>query len=207
MSKSNKFTVGKFSRIIVKNIIVILVLTIIGGLGTGLYAKHKKQTFYYANSSVLVNANLNRTDYKNSAVMAEKGMMKTYEKITGNQETMKVAKRYLPHKISKAYSTDKMSSAVNVNSTPDSLILSISAKTDKSGDSVKIANAVAKAAQTQLPKYSPNHSQVKILTRANSNNVDSKTTPSTKKYTVLGAALGLLVGMILSFSVTTWKNM
>lgn len=207
MSKSNKFTVGKFSRIIVKNIIVILVLTIIGGLGAGLYAKHKKQTFYYANSSVLVNANLNRTDYKNSAVMAEKGMMKTYEKITGNQETMKVAKKYLPHKISKAYSTDKMSSAVNVNSAPDSLILSISAKTDKSGDSVKIANAVAKAAQTQLPKYSPNHSQVKILTRANSNNVDSNTTPSTKKYAVLGAALGLLVGMILSFSVTTWKNM
>lgn len=207
MSKSNKFTVGKFSRIIMKNIIVILVLTIIGGLGAGLYAKHKKQTFYYANSSVLVNTNLNRTDYKNSAVMAEKGMMKTYEKITGNQETMKVAKKYLPHKINKAYPTDRMSSAVNVNSAPDSLILSISAKTDKSGDSVKIANAVAKAARTQLPKYSPNHSQVKILTRANSDNVDSKTTPSVKKYTVLGAALGLLIGMILSFSVTTWKNM
>ena len=138
--------------------------------------------------------------------MAEKGMMKTYEKITGNQETMKVAKKYLPHKIKKAYSADEMSSAVNVNSDPDSLVLSIDVKTNKSTDSVKIANAVAKATQTQLPKYSPNNSRVQILTRANKDNVDSKTTPSTKKYVVLGAALGLLVGMILSFSVTTWKN-
>lgn len=206
MSKSNKFTVGKFSRVLVKNIIVILVLTIIGGVGAGLYAKHKKQTSYYASSSVLINTNLTRTDYKNSAVMAEKGMMKTYEKITGNQETMKVAKKYLPHKIKKAYSADEMSSAVNVNSDPDSLVLSIDVKTNKSTDSVKIANAVAKATQTQLPKYSPNNSRVQILTRANKDNVDSKTTPSTKKYVVLGAALGLLVGMILSFSVTTWKN-
>lgn len=207
MSKSNKFTVGKFSRVIVKNIIVILVFTIIGGIGAGLYAKHKKQTFYYANSSILVNANLNRTDYKNSAVMAEKGMMKTYEKITGNQETMRVAKKYLPHKINKEYSTDQLFSVVNVNSDPDSLVLGINARTDKSEDSVKIANAVAKAAQVQLPKYSPNNSHVQILTRANKENVTSRTTPSTKKYAVLGAALGLLIGMILSFSVTTWKNM
>ncbi|MGN1283359.1 MAG: YveK family protein [Limosilactobacillus sp.] len=207
MSKSSKFTVGKFSRVIVKNIIVILVFAIIGGIGAGLYAKHKKQTFYYANSSVLVNANLNRTDYKNSAVMAEKGMMKTYEKITGNQETMRVAKKYLPHKIRKEYTADQLFSVVNVNSDPDSLVLGISARTDKSEDSVKIANAVAKAAQVQLPKYSPNNSRVQILTRANKENVASRTTPSTKKYAVLGAALGLLIGMILSFSVTTWKNM
>lgn len=207
MTKSNKFTVSKFSQIIMKNIIVILVLTIIGGLGAGLYAKHKKHTLYYADSSVLVNTNLTRTDYKNSAVMAEKGMMKTYEEITNNQETMRIAKKYLPHKISKAYSTDEMSSAINVKSAPDSLVLSISAKTDKSSDSVKLVNAVAKATQAQLPKYSPNNSRVKILTKANSDNVNSKTTPSVKKYAVLGAALGLLVGMILSFSVTTWKNM
>lgn len=206
MSKSNKFTVGKFSHIIIKNIIVILVLTIIGGIGAGLYAKHKKQTVYFANSSVLVNANLTRTDYKNSAVMAEKGMMKTYEEIAENQETMRMAKKYLPHKLRETYSTDKMSSVVNAKSAPDSLILSIYVKTDKSEDSVKIANAVAKATQVKLPKYSPNNSQVKILTKANMENVNSKTTPSTKKYAVLGAALGLLVGMILSFSVTTWRN-
>ena len=77
---------------------------------------------------------------------------------------------------------------------------------NKENDSVKIANAVAEAAQTQLPKYSPNNSNVRILTRATRDNVSAKTTPSVKKYVVLGAALGLLVGMILSFSITTWKS-
>lgn len=206
MSKAKKFTVRKFSRTVVKNITVILVLMVLCALGAGIYAQHKKNTTYFARTSVLVNANLTRTDYKNSAVMAEKGMMKTYEEIAGNQETMKVAKRYLPHKIRKSYSADQLTSVVNTNSSPDSLVLRISAKTGNSNSSVKIANAVANAAKVQLPKYSPNNSKVKILTKADKDNVKTITTPSVKKYAVLGAALGLLVGMIISFSVTTWKN-
>ena len=138
--------------------------------------------------------------------MAEKGMMKTYEEIVNNQETMKKAQKYLPKKIKKQYSADQLGAVVNVDSNPDSLILNINAKTSEAKNSVEIANAVAKASTKQLPQYSPNRIKVRVVNRANNDNIHSVTTPSIKKYAVLGAALGLLIGMIISFSVSTWKN-
>lgn len=206
MVKSKKYTVNDFSRILIKNIIVIVILAIICALGAGMYAKHKQVTTYSAQASVLVTANIDQTDYKNSAVMAEKGMMKTYEEIAGNQETMKQARKYLSKGLKKNYSVDQLTSVVDINSNPDSLILHIGAKTDSEKNSVEISNAIAKAAAKQLPKYSLNHDQAQVVTQASKDNVTSRTTPSVKKYTVLGAALGVLVGMIISFSVTTWKK-
>ncbi|MBB1099662.1 capsular biosynthesis protein [Limosilactobacillus sp. WF-MT5-A] len=206
MTKSNKFTVGKINQIIWKNILIIIVFTVLCGLIGGLYAKHKRNTSYLAKSSVIIEANLQNTDYKNSAIMAEKGMMKTYEEIVNNQETMKKAQKYLPKKIKKQYSADQLGAAVNVDSNPDSLILNINAKTSEAKNSVEITNAVAKASTKQLPQYSPNRIKVRVVNRANNDNIHSVTTPSIKKYAVLGAALGLLIGMIISFSVSTWKN-
>ena len=206
MAKSKKITIGNFNQIIIRNLVIILVLTIIGALSAGLYARHKRITFFSAESSVILNVKVTHTDYKNAAMMAEKGMMHSYEEILNNRETMKKAERYLPANLRKNYSYEWLASVVNVNSSPDSLVLRITAGTTQENISVKIANAVARAAQTQLPQYSPNDSRVKILTRATRDNVSAKTTPSVKKYVVLGAALGLLVGMIFSFSITTWKS-
>lgn len=205
MAKSKKITIGNFNQIIIRNIVIILVLTLIGALSAGLYARHKRITFFTAESSVILNIKVTQTDYKNAAMMAEKGMMHSYEEILNNQETMKKQKN-LPANLRKNYSDGQLASAVSINSAPDSLVLKITARTTQENDSVKIANAVAEAAQTQLPKYSPNNSNVRILTRATRDNVSAKTTPSVKKYVVLGAALGLLVGMIFSFSITTWKS-
>ena len=197
MAKSKKITIGNFNQIIIRNIVIILVLTLIGALSAGLYARHKRITFFTAESSVILNIKVTQTDYKNAAMMAE---------ILNNQETMKKAGKYLPANLRKNYSDGQLASAVSINSAPDSLVLKITARTTQENDSVKIANAVAEAAQAQLPKYSPNNSNVRILTRATQDNVSAKTTPSVKKYVVLGAALGLLVGMIFSFSITTWKS-
>ncbi|MCC4482222.1 capsular biosynthesis protein [Limosilactobacillus reuteri] len=207
MTKQRNYTLGSMSKIITKNILIIGILTILGAVIGGLYANNKKTTNYFADSTVMINANLNNTDYKNSALLAEKGMMKTYEEIAGNQESMLIAKKYLPKEMRKSLTVEEMMSAVKVNSSPDSLILNFSVKTESSTDSVEIANAVAKAATLILPKYSQNNSIVKVLTRANKKNVNSNTTPSVKKYIVMGASLGLLVGMIFSFSITTWKHM
>lgn len=207
MTKQRNYTLGSMSKIITKNILIIGILTILGAVIGGLYANNKKTTNYFADSTVMINANLNNTDYKNSTLLAEKGMMKTYEEIAGNQESMLIAKKYLPKEMRKSLTVEEMMSAVKVNSSPDSLILNFSVKTESSTDSVEIANAVAKAATLILPKYSQNNSIVKVLTRANKKNVNSNTTPSVKKYIVMGASLGLLVGMIFSFSITTWKHM
>lgn len=45
MAKSKKITIGNFNQIIIRNIVIILVLTLIGALSAGLYARHKRITF------------------------------------------------------------------------------------------------------------------------------------------------------------------
>ena len=150
MAKSKKITIGNFNQIIIRNIVIILVLTLIGALSAGLYARHKRITFFTAESSVILNIKVTQTDYKNAAMMAEKGMMHSYEEILNNQETMKKAEKYLPANLRKNYSDGQLASAVSINSAPDSLVLKITARTTQENDSVKIANAVAEAAQTPL---------------------------------------------------------
>ena len=93
---TKKITIGNFNQIIIRNIVIILVLTLIGALSAGLYARHKRITFFTAESSVILNIKVTQTDYKNAAMMAEKGMMHSYEEILNNQETMKKAEKYLP---------------------------------------------------------------------------------------------------------------
>ena len=65
---------------------------------------------------------------------------------------------------------------------------------------------MGKAFQKKLPQIDKNAGSVSLLSKANEENVDTITKPSAKKYAVVGAALGVLVGMILSFSVTSVRH-
>ena len=69
-----------------------------------------------------------------------------------------------------------------------------------------IVNATAKAMKEELPQLQPGSGKVTLLQKATVNNTDSKTTPSTKKYVVVGFALGALLGLIIEFVVFTVKN-
>ncbi len=179
---------------------------IVGILVAGFYAKKKQFTTYTAKSSVMVGQNLKSTDYKNSAVQAELGMMKSYEEVLESNKTMTLARQTLSKHDRKDISAKDLGSAVSVHTHPGSLVLSISATSSSKVKSVKMANAVAKVAQQRVSTYSPVASKVQVVSMASKNDIDSTTKPSVKKYAVLGAALGLLVGMVVSFSLTNWKG-
>lgn len=201
-----QYTIRDINSVIKRNIIIIVILTMVGALCACLYAKKKQVTTYTAKSSVIVGQNLTNVNYKNSAVQAELGMMKSYEEVTESDSTLLIAHRNLSKHDKKLISEDDLSSDVTVNSHPNSVVLSIMATSSNRSKSVKMANAVAKASVSQIKKYSPVDSQVKIMSIARKKGAVSHTHPSVKKYTVLGAAIGLLIGMIASFSITTWKN-
>ncbi len=204
---SNKYSLNVFSKVIWKNIIFIFVLIIIGGVGAGLYAKHKQSTTYTAHSQIIVGSNIKDLDYKNSAVQAELNMTKTYEDLIQDNRILSEAHRQLPKNLRKKVTVRDLKSEVDVDSRPNSLVLSISAETDKDNKSVEIANAVSKAAVQEIPQLSPSPVNAKVVSKAVKVDVTSHTKPSAKKYAVLGMALGALVGMAISFAVTTWKHL
>ena len=51
--KSKNYSMQDLSKIIVKNLLVIIIFTILGGGAFGLLAKHKRSTTYTAERSVV----------------------------------------------------------------------------------------------------------------------------------------------------------
>lgn len=204
---NRKYSLSKFSTIIFKNIIVIVVFMVLGGITAGLYAKHKQTTTYSAKSNVIIGSNVNNINYKNSAVQAELNMSKTYEDLMENNRIISKAHSNLPKKIRKSVTVKEMSSDVDVDSHPNSLVLTVTGHADSANKAVQMANKVTETSVTEVPKLSPTPVKAKVVSKAHISDVTSKTHPSAKKYAVLGAALGILVGMVISFAITTWKHL
>ena len=59
----------------------------------------------------------------------------------------------------------------------------------------------------KLPEIDKRAGNVQLLAKSTINSVDSITKPSFKKYVAVGSALGILIGMVIAFSVTTWKKL
>ena len=116
------------------------------------------------------------------------------------------ARKYLPKKLQHKYSADMIKEDVNAITHPQSLVMKIKVRTGDASDSVAIANAVARGFQKELPKVQPGAGNVRLLSRATSDDVEVNTTPNKKKYITVGLALGALVGLVVSFTVVTWKR-
>lgn len=205
MSKS--YSINDISKIIFKNIILILVLAFVGMGGLGFYAKHKQTTTYTAERSMLISHNLERVDYKNSQAMADMDMMQTYADLIQDRQVMAQARKKLPKSLQRKYSVADLQSAVDSKNRIGEVILDIHAKAGEAKDATAIVNAVAEAAKRELPKMKAGMGQVKLLSKAYTSDAKSETTPSAKKYAILGFALGALLGMVIAFVLTTFKHL
>ncbi|WP_242364368.1 capsular biosynthesis protein [Limosilactobacillus antri] len=202
MAKQN----NKFTKIIIRNLVVIVVMMIIGALFAGMYAKHKQSTSYTSESNVIIGHNLTRNNHRNTNVLADINMMPSYKEMASDSQVLEATRNLLSKKMRSEYSVNELSGVISFRSRPDSLVLNISATTSSKNKSVAIVNAAAKAVKNEFPKMDPGVGSIRILGKAREKNTESTTRPSIKKYVVLGTALGLLLGMIISFSITSWKH-
>ena len=201
-----KFSIKKLTKRVVNNILLIIICGVVFGVLFGLVAHHKASTNYNASRAVMVTHNFNRSRNRSSAVEADQHLVPTYQDILSDNAISKAARKNLPKGIRKEYTTDKINHAVTSSAKGDSLVIVVHAKTDSAKDSVAIVNAVTKAFKTELPKIDAQAGKVHLLSKATEESVISNTRPSAKKYTVLGIGLGILLGMVLSVLLTTWKS-
>ena len=213
----NNYTVKELTTMFWKSIILILVLAMIGGGCLGFLAKKKQHTTYTATRNVLITHNLNhvmrisseRTDNnpQGSPVINDQNMMESYKEIAEDYRVTDAARKLIPKKMKNKISSDDFNSAIKAKSEPQSLVLKLQAKSDSAKDSVKMVNATAVALKKQLPKIQPGVGKVVPLAKATDKTVDSKTTPHAKKYAAVGVALGGLVGIVISFTGITLKDL
>lgn len=194
-----------------KGLIITIVLAIIGGIGMGMLAKHRQSTSYTAGRSVIVShriseSELDRGNNQQPIVITDLNMMDTYSDIVQDKQVAIAARKYLSKKMQHKYSAEMIKEDVNAFTHSQSLVMEIKVRTNNASDSAAIVNAVARGFQKELPKVQPGAGQVHLLSRATSDDAVANTTPNKKKYVAVGTALGALVGIVISFTVVTWKK-
>ena len=194
-----------------KSIILILVLAVVFGGVFGFLAKHRQSTTYTAHRSVLISHNYQasptQNNDQNAQVLADQNLMPTYEELSQGRTVAKETRSLLSKKLQKKYSADDLDSMIHARSHQQSLILELKVETGSSAkDAAKIVNAAGEAVQKELPRLKAGAGTVTPLAKATADDVTSETTPKAKKYAVVGAALGGLVGIVISFGGIAIKD-
>lgn len=200
---NSRISINSISKIVWKNICLILISTIIFGLAGALYAKHKKHTDYEAVRSIMINHAYHGAA-ANEEVQADISLGRTYSKIVESQDVANSARHNLSKKLKRKYSSNQISSMVNASPVDQTTIIKIGVKSDSAKDSTALVNAVTKASAKQIPTKVPYAGKISLFAKAKQSEAQSRTFPSIKKFAVLGAAVGFLIGMIIAFSITTW---
>lgn len=195
-----------------KSVILILVLAVLGGGAMGYRAKKQQHTTYTASQEIVISHNLNENSNssdngQDSITNADLNMMPTYAKIAEDETISETAHKMLPKSIKKHYSVQDVNDAIRAVPHQQSLVLSIKAKTGSAKASVAIANATAKAVKKDLPKLQPGAGTVTLLAKPTTKSATSETLPHAKKYAMVGAAMGGLIGIVISFVVITLKDL
>lgn len=204
--QSKSVSMNDISKIIWKNIFVIIISTLVFGIVGALYARHQKHTDYESVRNIMTSRSYNGAS-ANEEVQADINLGDTYAKIIESNDVAKSARRILPNSLRKKYNTQQISSVVNANPVMQTTIVKVSAKASSAKDSAAIVNAVTEVAAKKIPQKVPSAGKISLFSKATADEAQSKTSPSTKKLALMGAAVGFLVGIIISFSVTTWTKL
>lgn len=204
--QNDKINLKNVSKIVWHNIIVIAVATLLFGVIGGLYAKHKQHTDYVSTRSLITGRSY-KGPAANEEVQADINLGDTYAKIIESKNVVQSAHQDLPKSIKKKYSTKQLSSMVKAHPVVQTTIVKASVKAETAKESSTIVNAITDAAAKQIPKEIPSAEKISPFARETADDAQSITTPSIKKFTLIGAAVGFLLGMVVAFSVTTWTKL
>lgn len=190
-----------------KCLVLVIILTLLGGAGMYGLAKHRQHTSYEATRSLVISHEIrNQNDIRNDN-NPDISMMPTYRNVVEDPMISKTARQYLPKKLRKKYSADDISGMIKTHVSDQSLVMGLKVQTGNRKDSAKIVNAVAEAFKKDLPQIQPGAGQVRLLAPATKSSASTNTTPHTKKYVAVGLAFGCLVGLIISFLYITWSKL
>jgi capsular polysaccharide biosynthesis protein len=200
------YTLKEITSIFFKNILLIIVLAGVGGAIFFAVAKHKSSITYTASREIMISQNLN-SKRAYSQQKTELNMIPTYRDMIESRQVMLAAKNNLPRSLKKKTNLIDLSKAISTDSHPDSLIISVKATAGDKKEAITYVNSVSEVAKEQLPKMQPGMGRVYLYPAANSKNVDKTVHTSIKKYTLVGIALGIIAGMVISFTITSIKEL
>lgn len=205
-TSKKKYSLNDTLLILWKNIIIILVLAIAFSAFFGIVAKKRQHVTYTATRNIMITHSLN-TRRSNSEINSDLTMIPTYAELIQDRPVINETYSLLTKNQKKTVTRDDLVEAVKTDTKPQSLIISIKATTDNKDKSILIANTAATAAKNVIPKVQPGSGNIYLYPKATSKNVSVENHSKVKKYVILGAALGALLGMVIAFIITNLKHL
>lgn len=204
-----EYTVSELIKILFKHLVMVIVLGIIFGGAFGLYAHKKQNTTYTATSRLVIQHKIPETDIKdsNSQLRADINMMDTNVSFLHDGTILKTIKNQLNKKYNLKYSTSELSKMITGETHENSVVMSIETSSSNSKKAKQVANVAASVYQQNANNLNVNMGEVTISSNANQNIVTSTTSPSVKKYVLLGVAIGMFIGIIVAFIIESMKLM
>ena len=205
-NSKKKYSLNDILLILWKNIIIIIILAVAFSSMFGIIAKKKQHVSYTATRNIMITHSLN-TRRSNSEINSDLTMIPTYAELIQDRPVINEAYSLLTKNQKMNVTRDDIAEAVKTDTKLQSLIISIKATTDNKDKSILIANTTAAAAKNIIPKIQPGSGNIYLYPKATTKNVNVENHSKVKKYTILGAALGALLGMVIAFVITSWKHL
>lgn len=176
----------------------ILLWPVLGLLvATGLY--YTTPTSYTAAAGAYVSVTVGSADtmatsYSNAATLAEKkatAFVPVFTSTTLAQEVI--------NELGLEMSPNELSSNITAENVTGTVTINVTATADSEQDAIRIADAVIARAATQIKALEGESSPVTVVPLSEAQLSGVSTSPSALKYLGIGAAGGLLIGLIVAF--------
>ncbi|WP_137602331.1 Wzz/FepE/Etk N-terminal domain-containing protein [Paucilactobacillus nenjiangensis] len=191
-------TFGEIMNYMVKRSWIVVVSAFVFALIFGGYAKMNKSTTYTATSQIIISHEYSGVSRKDDLFKLDMDMAPTYEKLETNSTILK----QVVNKYNQTYKHGKRLKIANlknieIKGTAGSLTYDVAASANNATRAVRIVNIFNQVLKDNLYSLVPNAGEVHILEKSTNSNVKAESTPSLKKYAVLGFVTGVVTSILL----------
>ena len=190
-----EFSFKDVLRIIKKNIVFILVVSVVAALATFFVTKFFVPKTYTSSVRLYVNvnnSNATSAESLSSHSLAQK-MVPTYIKLLDTHQFYENVSKELKEK----YSPSRLKAMVSFTEDENTEVFNAVVKADDPGKAKTVADAVAKVAPETISEMLDHNAQLKIVDEAQI--PQSPTSPNTSRNVIIAFVAGLVVALVISF--------
>ena len=181
---------------------LIVLLMVGGGLVSGLVSYFYLTPVYEVSSQILVNQkNDNQNSYIQNQVQTNVQLINTYNVIIKSPVILDEVVK----KLNLGLTTDQLNQKITVTSETNSQIINLSVQDKNPDQAAQIANTIATAFQTKIPKIM-NVDNVSILAKADVAPHQAPVKPNKTINIVIGLVVGLMAGVVTTLLFEYFDN-
>lgn len=198
MEQEQEFDFSYIFLTLRKGFFLILLFTILG-LSAAMFYNYGAPILYQSETSLYVEPPISADQINYDSILSNQKMVKTYTQIIKSRKIL----NNVIEATSVNYTVDELQDMLEVTSVSDTEIIVIKVVSEYKEEAMVIANAIASVFIDEI-KETMNITNIRVIDEAIVNDVP--VSPNTTLNCIIGGALGVCFGMLLSFIIESMNN-